>query len=509
MIDPILRYGLIFILIVLAAGAHAQPPTVPSLSLSVFKAATDNYEKGNYDLAISGYSKYIAMRPNDPAAWFNRGLARYYRARKGAAELGFREAIADFSQAIKLNPKEAEYWHVRGGVYSFIMPIDFALSRDRAIADFTQAIRLRPDYAAAYRERGVVYERVNRLNEAMSDLNTAIRLEPNNAVALYTRAKVHGFRKNYAASRADLQAALRVQPGYDAAEIYLKYISEEESKARKQTTVATQPPRPRTTPTSAVVRPPAVSNAPSSGSTGTGKIKDAGDGYAQTEAAIKRKDFAAAVPIATTTMQMLPKPGTSDLVNDTMEGVRISVLLMRALAYSRTGKYNESDEDYKAAALATMDQINARLKAAVDRYGPSGSPSAGALLMATLDSKLAVTSCQTGFKGAMEWMDEVKRTRPNDSLASIKASITAMGVRESCSMAYSMNGGQLYSETSLPGGDKTAKLNESVRSYTEAIKFTPNAPKPYAGRAKAYRKLGRNDLAAADEAKARELQTKK
>src|SRR5258705_5132973 len=82
---------------------------------------------------------------NDLApAFFNRGLAY---SRKGDTD----RAIADYSEAIRLNPKHAKSYLGRGSAY--LRKADW----DRAIADYTEAIRLDPKNAPAYISRGSAY----------------------------------------------------------------------------------------------------------------------------------------------------------------------------------------------------------------------------------------------------------------------------------------------------------------------------------------------------------------
>ena len=47
---------------------------------------------------------------------------------------------------------------------------------DEAIADYTEAIRLNPEYAAAYYNRGVVYEKQGKQAEADADYAKAEEL---------------------------------------------------------------------------------------------------------------------------------------------------------------------------------------------------------------------------------------------------------------------------------------------------------------------------------------------
>jgi tetratricopeptide (TPR) repeat protein len=59
-------------------------------------------------------------------------------------------AIADFTEAIRLDPDYAAAYNKRGLAYH-----DGKKDYDRAIADYTQAIRLDPNYANAYNNRGL------------------------------------------------------------------------------------------------------------------------------------------------------------------------------------------------------------------------------------------------------------------------------------------------------------------------------------------------------------------
>ena len=49
---------------------------------------------------------------------------------------------------------------------------------DKAIADYDEAIRLDPNCQTAYYNRGIVWEKKKDFNKAISDYNEAIRLDP-------------------------------------------------------------------------------------------------------------------------------------------------------------------------------------------------------------------------------------------------------------------------------------------------------------------------------------------
>ncbi|HWN52647.1 MAG TPA: tetratricopeptide repeat protein, partial [Xanthobacteraceae bacterium] len=49
---------------------------------------------------------------------------------------------------------------------------------DRAIADFTQAIKLDPNFAGAYISRGIILHRQSEFNLAFAAVRPAIRVDP-------------------------------------------------------------------------------------------------------------------------------------------------------------------------------------------------------------------------------------------------------------------------------------------------------------------------------------------
>ena len=84
-------------------------------------------------------------------------------------------AIADFSEAIRLDPKEPGRYASRGDVW------DEKSDYDRAMADFDKAISLNPRYAAAYNGRSNVWRNRRQLDRALTEIKEAVRLEPKNS----------------------------------------------------------------------------------------------------------------------------------------------------------------------------------------------------------------------------------------------------------------------------------------------------------------------------------------
>ena len=80
---------------------------------------------------------------------------------------------------------DAEAYNSRGNFYRNQQKWDLAL------ADYTQAIRINPNYAEAYNNRGLVYEYQQKWDLALADYNNAIKLNPNYAEAYNNRGLVY------------------------------------------------------------------------------------------------------------------------------------------------------------------------------------------------------------------------------------------------------------------------------------------------------------------------------
>ncbi|MDR2151642.1 MAG: tetratricopeptide repeat protein [Helicobacteraceae bacterium] len=76
-----------------------------------------------------------------------------------------------------------------------------------AIKQFTQAIKIDPKYAKAYYNRGVVYEKIGDYKQAISDYNQAIKVDPNFAWAYNNRASAYISLNDYKNATKDARKA--------------------------------------------------------------------------------------------------------------------------------------------------------------------------------------------------------------------------------------------------------------------------------------------------------------
>ncbi|KAJ8923570.1 hypothetical protein NQ315_010149 [Exocentrus adspersus] len=88
----------------------------------------------------------------------------------------YNEAVAEYTEAIRLNPTNAVYYCNRAAAYS-------RLERHlEAINDCKEAIRLDPAYGKAYGRLGIAYSNLNRYEEARNAYLTALKYDPGNTM---------------------------------------------------------------------------------------------------------------------------------------------------------------------------------------------------------------------------------------------------------------------------------------------------------------------------------------
>jgi tetratricopeptide (TPR) repeat protein len=120
-------------------------------------------------------------------------------------------AIADCSEAIRLDPKFAAAYSLRGSIR--MRQRDF----DRAIDDYGEAIRIDPKLVSAYVNRGNVFRIKRQSDQALADLNEAIRLAPGNAAAYNSRGLVWMSKRDFDRAIADYDEAIKLAPRYAVA----------------------------------------------------------------------------------------------------------------------------------------------------------------------------------------------------------------------------------------------------------------------------------------------------
>lgn len=129
------------------------------------------FKQRNYETAIADYTQAIKLDPNNEVAYNNRGNALLLQRNYDAA-------LVDYNEAIKLNRKYGYAYNNRGRAYQG------KRKYEAAIADYTRAISLNPNVAVFYVNRGRAYQALGNHELAIDDYLRATELD-NNCYANY------------------------------------------------------------------------------------------------------------------------------------------------------------------------------------------------------------------------------------------------------------------------------------------------------------------------------------
>jgi tetratricopeptide (TPR) repeat protein len=191
--------------------------------------------KRDYDLAIADCSEAIRIDPKNARSFGARCLARTFKK-------DFDNALTDCDESIRLDPENATGYYNRCTFWNSKPDLDRAIADcgeairlnpkytnafimrcniwnakkeyDRAIADCTQAISLSPKIVAAYVSRGLAWRLKGEYDRAIDDYTEAIRIDPKYVVAYNNRCAAWNYKRDPDRAIADCSEAIRLNPKY-------------------------------------------------------------------------------------------------------------------------------------------------------------------------------------------------------------------------------------------------------------------------------------------------------
>jgi tetratricopeptide (TPR) repeat protein len=165
------------------------------------------------DVAIAACTRGINL-----GVFSGQQLLLLYSGRGHAynAKGDYDRAIDDFSEAIRLDPKDSASFNGRCWARA-------TTGRDleQALTDCNVSLRLKPNNADTLDSRGLVYLRLNRLADAIADYNAALKINSRQAPSLYGRGIAKLLKGDTAAGHVDIAAAKAVRE--NIAEEFAKY----------------------------------------------------------------------------------------------------------------------------------------------------------------------------------------------------------------------------------------------------------------------------------------------
>lgn len=159
-------------------------------SAVLWQRARGHFEAKSFPHALAEFSQAIEIQPANDYLYHWRGRT-YWEAENHSL------ALADFSRAIELQPSRVDYYHWRGLAYRK------AHDYPAALADFSQAIALQPANGNNYWARGYTHREAQDYQAAVHDFSKAIELQPDNINFYYWRGRSYLEMKDTASAWAD------------------------------------------------------------------------------------------------------------------------------------------------------------------------------------------------------------------------------------------------------------------------------------------------------------------
>ena len=153
-----------------ADGAETQPLADVPYNVSIDELllnALYAHNKNQFDKAITVYTKILAMEPDALVCsliYKHRGMAYFARSH-------YREAIEDFAESFRLDPKSYKSAYYEGIVCSVMRQYS------RAVEAFNKSIKINPYQPYCLFRRGQAYFHLEDYPQALGDCEAALALE--------------------------------------------------------------------------------------------------------------------------------------------------------------------------------------------------------------------------------------------------------------------------------------------------------------------------------------------
>ena len=173
-------------------GPRADIASQPSPAATLGSSIAD-------DPTVRSLTERINSNPGDAAALYRRGQVY---AGRGAYSL----AINDFTDSLRLDPKNVEAYNNRCSARTITGDLQGALS------DCNEALQLRPNFVDALDSRGVLNLKSGQIKNAITDFDAALRINPRLTSSLYGRGLARQRDGAVAEGNLDISNAKAMDP---------------------------------------------------------------------------------------------------------------------------------------------------------------------------------------------------------------------------------------------------------------------------------------------------------
>lgn len=191
-----------------------------------------------YEEAVGDFTQAIGLVPDFDETLIGRAKAHYLLSLRADQNVDYTEdatnaAIADCTEAIRLNQNAWEAFEIRGRCFRFFDDDEEAW--EKAIADFTRVIELQPQNSQAFADRAEAYFCEPGYNDlASADVARVLELDPANVTALLVRGQLALAARNYRQAIQDFDAILQSEREADSETMRIGGVRYDASELREE-----------------------------------------------------------------------------------------------------------------------------------------------------------------------------------------------------------------------------------------------------------------------------------
>ena len=166
---------------------------------AMFQDAMTLHQQGRFEEAQLLYENVLRVDPSNADAWHLSGLIYLQRQE-------FEASASRVGEAIKLNPSNPAYYVNHG------IALKGNGQLDAALLSYDLAIALEPKFAAAHYSRGNVLSELKEFEAAVASFDRTIALQPGDPLAYMNRGSALRSLKQYASAVDSFDRVIAIQP---------------------------------------------------------------------------------------------------------------------------------------------------------------------------------------------------------------------------------------------------------------------------------------------------------
>jgi tetratricopeptide (TPR) repeat protein len=202
-----------------ASLQNASPVIVSQAQLTAEQWFERGNGRENPKDAIADYSQAIKLKPDYTNAYLGRAMIRHFIQKDYAG------AIPDYNQAIKLRPRPKDVSVYLNSAKAHAESGD----HKGAIAKHNTALKIDPNGVFRlfiYNDRGLSYLALGNTTRAIADFNQAIKIDPESAEPYYNRGLAQRRLGQKQAAIADFKKAAKFYEANNKTEEYQKALKQ-------------------------------------------------------------------------------------------------------------------------------------------------------------------------------------------------------------------------------------------------------------------------------------------